>query len=1029
MRQFSIRSLCGLSLLFLVIGPALVMAWLMIQRTQAVVEELASQALQGAVSRGQADIGAHLRQAYRALDGLLPEHSKTSVQTVQAVAWVNDPALFAPMAFALTRASEDLRFVYYRSAGGSVHGVENAVDGFRFGGRGAVDSGARTFSQRMPGVSPKLASADDESLAPRSPWYNAALKTGTRVFSPVTVYPGGRQLELIVTLSQAVYDNAGQLVGVLGADLSLQPLAALLRAQITSPHGIAFLVDEKGFLIASTTDDPVILDKGGQPVLHTPQSSINPLVRASFAALEQRWSGGPENKTKSAGNALRFRMADSHLFAMHASVGDGLGRNWTLIVAAPEGDFGADAGYFLSLVLPGLGVLVLAGLLVTSFGARHIERLFAYLDRSLAQLGNGAIPALSYATPVREFNKLVTNLRDSALQLHENNFDMLSEALVFPDSVMPDGESLEKLQLVEALQAQLAVRTTELAAACDRAMAATRSKAAFLAVTSHELRTPLNGVVGMSTLLANTTLNGEQRDYLQSLCESSSKLQAVVDEILEFSRAESGEIQLENSPFNVRNILEEACDAAARAAYAKGLKLTVDIPGRVRRANGAQTPWVIQGDAARMAQVLGQLVLNAVKFTESGSVTVQVRPVERTSEAVLPMLEVRVRDTGPGIAPDQLQNVFMPFTQLDSSISRKHGGTGLGLATCKRLVELMGGQINVESKPDAGSCFWFTALAPWAESSVISDSSSTADGSRDFYEPLLLGGALQKNAEKLSILVVDDTPINLKVACAMLLKFGYRILTAEGGREAISTVAAALARGEMLGAVLMDVHMPDVDGIQAARSILATHGERAPPIIALTAGSSVDDRQRCLDAGMVEYLTKPLQVSALAKALDHWAKTQAVSIASKESPHEQPEKEKELAATQEPPQFERFSDADISMPAGLVDFDRLNDFKEFDDSQLTMTREVMGLLFSEVPVQLAAIERAILHGDASGLGRAAHSLRGAASNVGAVTVQHLCSVLERGTLELQAVPPDASGCLVALHIAWNRTRPLLENWR
>ncbi len=1057
MRHFSIRSLLGLSLLFLVIIPALLVVWWVYQRNASLVDESANRALQQSAAREQAVAQNHLQLAFSTLDGLLPEN-KSQVQTAQALTWVRDPALFAPMAFALTRASPNLRFVYFTSAAGDVYGVENAAEGFRFGGRGSIDSGARLFSTRPANAPLKLTGAEGESPDPRGrPWYDAALLAKARVFSPVTVYPDSKQL--VITLSQPVFDNTGAAAGVLGADLSLQPLVVLLREQRVSPRSVAYLVDDKGFLVASTDDDVMVTEGSGQFLLRTPHSSSNALIRDTFSALEKQWAGAPDLRNAPSERLLRFGLTDQRIFAVHRSVGSNMGLRWKLVIAAPESDFNQDPDASLSVLFAGLAGLILLGILVTSLGGRHLEKVLRQLTRNADQLANGVALSKGLRTPVREFNALSKSLSDCSAQFNENNFDVLSE-LVSEDSgaFLGDTCSAEAVhqpqptlvatlltdapvqtaplqqpdsQTFNTLQARLLSTTTELAAARDRSLAATRSKAAFLAVISHELRTPLNGVVGMSALLANTPLNAEQRDYMHSLEVSGQQLQALVDEILEYSRTESGELVLEMAPMNVRSVVEEACDQVARAALAKGIKLTVDVPGRIQRdVDGALIPWVIQADAARLGQVLSQLVSNAVKFTESGSVSVQVRPFGKYPLVGLPMLEARVIDTGQGIAADQLRHVFSAFTQLDSSISRQHGGTGLGLATCKRLVELMGGQIGVESEPGVGSTFWLTILAPWADWPAGPGAASPGrDG--------IVAGAgapAGPTSPKMSILVVDDNLINLKVACAMLLKFGYAILTAEGGREAIHKVAACLAKGEKLGAVLMDVHMPDVDGIQATLAIRAAHGSLAPPVIALTAGASGEDRQRCMDAGMVEYLTKPLHISALASVLDRWVESGSVFDPSRaggmvEKPEQTVKMVCDVPVEVELPKFEPFNDVDLSMPAVMVDFDRLTDFKEFDDAELSMTREVIGLLFSEVPLQLAAIEQAIASNDVPRLIRAAHSLRGAASNVGAVTLQHLCSVLERGTLEAQAVPDDAPACLVAMHSAWSRTRPLLENWR
>lgn len=1014
MQKFSVRSLLGLGFVFMALIPGLLIGAVMLQRSSVVAQEMAEKILQDAASRGQSDVQAHLQLANRVLDGLLPG-SKTSPQGVQALAWLSDPALFAPMAFALTRMSQDLRFIYFTSSTGETHGVENASEGFRFGGRTAIDNGDREFFLRHPNAALKLEDAVGESPDPRSrPWYDAALQNRGRVFSQVFIYPSSRQP--VVTLSQATYHNSGAPAGVVGADLSLQALPALLRAQRISPHSAVVLVNESGFMLASTADDQLVTGKDGKLLLRTPQGSASPMVSGTFRALEKQMAGPFERRGTDTESVTRISISDLPYYVVQRSVGSSMGLRWSLMVVAPESDFSPEITNAWMLLAACIGALTLVGVVVTSLAARHTQRAFRHLEESVSQLGSGEIPPSIYRTPIRELRTLSKTIRDCVMQRTENTRKLR------PDQVGVRAGG----QTIEALQNQLIARTTELAAARDRALTATRSKAAFLAVISHELRTPLNGVSGMSNLLADTALNPEQREYLKSLCVSSSQLQEVVDEILEFSRTESGEVVLQMAPLNVREVLEGACNAATSAAHAKNLKLIIDIPGQVERPDGTQAPWVVLGDASRLAQVLSQLVLNAVKFTDSGTVTVKAMYCADPGQSGLPTLDVRVLDTGPGIAADRLRNVFSAFTQLDVSISRKHGGTGLGLATCKRLVELMGGRIGVESKLGAGSSFWFTALAPWGgELRGVGPQSGLATS--------LPFGQLQA-VQKTTILVVDDNLINLKVACAMLLKLGYNILTADGGRAAITCVADALGRGEPLGAVLMDVHMPEVDGIQATLAIRSAHGAEAPPIIALTAGVSPDDRERCLDAGMVEYLTKPLQVAALARSLARWAGPTLISgaqapdsmIVSRFGPGKGA---KDLALVPDLARFERFSDADMSMPTGLVDFDRLNDFKVFDDEQLSMTKEVIGLLFSEVPLQLAAIETAIAKNDVVSLSSAAHSLRGAASNVGAVTVQHLCSVLERGTLDAQAIPADAQGCLVALQIAWNKTRPLLENWR
>jgi CheY-like chemotaxis protein/HPt (histidine-containing phosphotransfer) domain-containing protein len=268
-------------------------------------------------------------------------------------------------------------------------------------------------------------------------------------------------------------------------------------------------------------------------------------------------------------------------------------------------------------------------------------------------------------------------------------------------------------------------------------------------------------------------------------------------------------------------------------------------------------------------------------------------------------------------------------------------------------------------------------------------------------------GALAVDAKRhVTVLVADDNAVNLKVACAMLLKLGYDLLTATDGREAVEAAVHAATHGQAIGAILMDVNMPDVDGLQATRQIQEALGTRAPPIIALTAAASAEDRQRCQDAGMDDYLTKPLQVSALAQALDRWI-TQA-----------------------KPPVPQDDAAGAAALPAAsesvLVDFARLKEFREFDDEQLTMTREVIALFQADAPARLDAIAAAVAAQDAPALARAAHALKGGASNIGASAMQQEADALEAAAL--QGWPADAAQRLARLRSLWVATLPLLKNW-
>ena len=504
---------------------------------------------------------------------------------------------------------------------------------------------------------------------------------------------------------------------------------------------------------------------------------------------------------------------------------------------------------------------------------------------------------------------------------------------------LPDGSSVRTFADVTAWKRA----QEELTAARDAAETAMRTRAQFLAVISHEIRTPLNGIIGTADLMGRDALTVQQQGYMRIIEESSRHLLSLVDDVLDFSRIDRGQIEIEAIPFEPRAVLSDVIDMLTPHAAAGGLRLTGQV--------GEAVPQRVVGDPRRLRQVLLNLIGNAKKFTEAGSIDVHMAATRSDDAPDAWRLICRVSDTGIGMSAEATQRLFQEFTQIDGSIARRFGGTGLGLAISRRLVEAMGGSISVQSTPGVGSTFTFDIRVGVA---------TTEDA------PLPCTSA---PLPPIAVLLAEDDLVNRLVATRMLEKLGCTVTIAEDGSRALEAV-----RQRAFDLVVMDVMMPNMDGLAATRAIrFLPDRNGAIPIVGLTANAFASDEAACRAAGMDGFLSKPVTLERLAAAI-----TQTIARRRPAEP---------VTPTPSP-------------PAGTLCASRLVQLTEAL-GQETVDR-MIAAFHEGMPTQIGAMRAQAAANDHGGLLRTAHALAGSAATLGFDELADAAKTLERGLRERSA---------------------------
>ena len=590
---------------------------------------------------------------------------------------------------------------------------------------------------------------------------------------------------------------------------------------------------------------------------------------------------------------------------------------------------------------------------------------FAYALRlNRAVIVAGKIPTQqvvlhTIATRERVMGMFIGYLDERESQVSDGTLNLLSILLFLAANALENSSLYSKInEHNRNLETLVQERTEELRSALLEAQAATVAKSQFLANMSHEIRTPMNGVLGLAELLLDSQLNAEQRDFVETIHSSGQALLSIINDILDFSKIEANKLRLEKIDFDVWKAVEEPVNLLIHKARAKGIEIVKLIQKDV--------PRVVRGDPGRIRQILTNLIGNAVKFTERGDIIVRCT-LEFSDETHI-KLRFSVTDTGIGISEETQKQLFQPFNQADGSTTRKYGGTGLGLAICRQLSEMMGGEIGVESVSGKGSTFAFTAVFESAISKL--EPSHQNAGAEASGKKTLPAG--------LSILLVEDNAVNQKVALRMLQRLGVSADLASNGNEAVEAV-----RHNQYEVVLMDCMMPEMDGFAATRAIRSLSDLSAQPkIIAMTASILQSERDRCFEAGMDDYLPKPVTLESLFSTLLKCLKEKGLVDTNAATDSENFDEQSTTDNKQDQP-FELF-----------LDTDRRKELRDLSDGDDSLLFELARLFFTDGVSKIESLRGAIANKDDQALQLAAHTMKGSCRNIGISKLADYCQTLE-----------------------------------